>query len=354
MKIGRHFAGLLVVAMLGSQWAGAFETDQYSVPPAPLADIGDEVSEYVRQNIAAAVDKLDREIAVHEECLKVPGTKNCGSRSDEQKRLSDLRTDTTLAQEVFSRLGDGSLFVTKTGKWFNAHRFAHTPDRYKPAYKDSFYVFMPLDYATISPTVNIYGVETGWDKIEHLFQQGHNYFTTYRNALKTGKPAEDAVKAAVKWGKRTENTYFGLMVSGVYSNGDLVANYAGLKFYEGLTRELKLVDKTRPPLVKLVDGRWAIDSQAVSNENLIKPFVTDHMNEALNPSIYSFNLYPTVKRVVTNADCPKWRDAFPQRTAAAWNHVAESLTTWNGEDYGWKKGDRMFPIARCFNDSLSD
>ncbi|CAN5876298.1 hypothetical protein BH24ACI1_BH24ACI1_14180 [soil metagenome] len=35
----------------------AFETDQYNLPAPPLADIGDEVSEYTEENLKKAIDK---------------------------------------------------------------------------------------------------------------------------------------------------------------------------------------------------------------------------------------------------------------------------------------------------------
>jgi hypothetical protein len=33
----------------------AFETDQFNLPPKPLGDIGDEVSEYTEENVRRAI-----------------------------------------------------------------------------------------------------------------------------------------------------------------------------------------------------------------------------------------------------------------------------------------------------------
>ena len=41
----------------------AFETDQYDLPPEPLADIGDEVSDHVQQSLQEAFDDLNVQIA---------------------------------------------------------------------------------------------------------------------------------------------------------------------------------------------------------------------------------------------------------------------------------------------------
>src|SRR4051812_3517377 len=47
----------------------AMETDQFNLPPVPLADIAPEVEAYVAQNIQAAIDKLNGQIANSERCL---------------------------------------------------------------------------------------------------------------------------------------------------------------------------------------------------------------------------------------------------------------------------------------------
>src|SRR4051794_110913 len=46
----------------------AFETDQFNLPPDPLADIGDEVSEHLESSIRSAVAGLNSQIKRHEKC----------------------------------------------------------------------------------------------------------------------------------------------------------------------------------------------------------------------------------------------------------------------------------------------
>src|SRR5436190_7679438 len=113
------------------------------------------------------------------------------------------------------------------------HKISQEPARYKTSYFNSIYTAEPIDYATMSPTVRIYGTEFGTDKIEHFLQQGYDYYKIYQNEIAAGRTSEAGESKAVKWGRMTEQTYFGLLVAGVYSNADLVANYAGMKFYLG-------------------------------------------------------------------------------------------------------------------------
>src|SRR4051794_16348058 len=109
----RAIAVLLFISLLGLSPAGvfAFETDQFNLPPVPLSDIGDEVSDYVEANVRGALDDVNAEIDRSLACLKpTTARKSCGLRETVQKRLAYLRSDEGLAREVFKRLGDGNIF----------------------------------------------------------------------------------------------------------------------------------------------------------------------------------------------------------------------------------------------------
>ncbi len=326
-----------------------FETDQYNLPPQPLADIGDEVSEYVEQNVIEAVATVNSEIDKNEACLAaLPARPNgCDKEEKERKHLARLRSNDAVAREVYERLGKGDLFVTAFGNWMRAHKFRTEPSSYKAGYVDSIFATQPLDYATISPTVRLYGVEFGIDKLEHLFQQGFKYYELRRDALEDGKDVIEAERKAVKWGRFSEKTFFGMLVSGVYSNADLYSNYAGMKFYVGLTSDVKIGEEARAATLRLARGKWNIDPSTL-RAGLLKPFVTEHLNEAMNPSGYAFNIFPNVRRTVRRV-CPEWKSAFPMLTAGEIDSRSKALETWHGENYGFSKRSRSVSIAEmCF------
>ncbi len=354
MKLSAPLSLLLSFVLLANITAvHAMETDQYNLPPEPLFDIGDEVSDHIAENLFAAVAKINAEIDTHQSCLNEPKQKGvkCGTPQSERSRLEYLRSNDAVAFEVFKALGDGSLVLTVTGRWFMKHKFSHEPARYKTSYFDSIYLAEPIDYATMSPTVRIYGTEFGTDKIEHLLQQGYNYYTIYKNEIAAGGTPETAANKAVKWGQMTERTYFGLLVAGVYSNADLVANYTGMKFYEGLSQPVQIGPATRPAILSLNDGAWIINDPQGLRDNLLKPFVSDHLNEALNPSVYAFNLYPFVRGTVKKQSCPQWRKMYPDLTKADFEAQTTALTLWNGADYGHLKKGMMVELAdTCFAD----
>lgn len=353
MKLSATLSLLLSFVLLANiPVSYAMETDQYNLPPEPLFDIGDEVSDHIAENLFTAVAKINSEIDTHQSCLNDPKQKgsSCGTPQAERSRLEYLRSNDAVAYEVFKLLGDGSLVLTVTGKWFMKHKFSQEPARYKTSYTESIYLVQPIDYATMSPTVRIYRTEFGTDKIEHFLQQGYDYYKIYKNEIAAGGAPENAANKAIKWGQMTERTYFGLLIAGVYSNADLVANYAGMKFYQGMTQPIQIGSATRPAILSLKDGSWIVNNPQRLHDNLLKPFVSDHLNEALNPSVYAFNLYPFVRGTVKKQSCPQWRKMYPDLTKSAIETQTNALTRWNGADYGHLKKDMMVELAdTCFN-----
>jgi len=345
----------LCVALLSPTVGFAFETDQYNLPPEPLADIGDEVSEYAEENLRKAVVKLNDEIYARQSCLEKTSVKTaktkCGSPEKERAKLDYLRSEAAAAREVFNLLGSGFPPFTKSGSWMDSHEFKNQPARYKTGYRKSIFVVKPSNYLTISPTVKIYGSHFGTDKIAHFFQQGYTYYKIYNRALAEGLTPGEANRKAVRWGQMTERTFYGTLISGVYSNGDLAANYVGLKFYQGLTREIKIGTGARPAVLILKNGGWTFDENIDLRQILIKPFLTDHLNEALNPSVFTklFGLRSYVRRSVRKQSCEQWREQFPNLSQTDLNETSRALKLWYGEDYGFKTSENFITISNvCF------
>jgi hypothetical protein len=340
------------------------ETDQYNLPPTPLVDIAPEVEAYVAQHIQLAVDKLNTEIAARERCgksgkgstqtLSEGMSIRCDTEAFEAARLTRLRSPDAVAKAVYGELGTGTIFHARMGLWLTSHQFEREPARYTAPFSESIYVTAPINYATLSPTIRVYGVEFGTDKFDHLFQQGYTYYRKYTAARRDGKSDADALKAVVAYGRSTENLFFGYAVSGVYSNADLAANVAGLRLYQNLASDVDLGSTRIPPVLSLDGGKWTFFREASPNVRnlsppILRPFITDHLNEAYNPSNYLFFLYPVVKSVVKKQACPEWRAAFPTTTRADLERRTATLITWNGLDYGYKRTSRQVRIADvCF------
>ena len=349
--------GLLGCLLLFPTSVFAFETDQYDLPTVPLADIGDEVSEHVEQKLRKAVDKTNAEILRRQRCISGyadggPG-RGCDSLSAEVSKLAYLRTDEAMVEAAFDELGAGVPPFTSMGTWMDAHHFRKQPARYRTSYLKSIFVLLPPIALTISPTVNMYGSEFGTDKIAHLFQQGYTYYKISHRALAEGATPEEATAKAVRWGQKSERTFFGTLVAGVYSNGDLAANYVGLRFYEGLTQTITLGDSTRPAVLRLKDGLWTFNDGVNLRDDLLKPFISDHLNEALNPSIFTKNLGMRwyLRRVVRKRSCAQWFERYPELSKSGLDEESRSLRLWQSEDYGFTDSEHFVTIANtCFEE----
>jgi len=335
----------------------AFETDQYNLPTTPLADIGDELHEYTLENIQRAIGKINAEIVTKQTCIdrttdRLPYCRNVAA---DRKRLEYLRSEAAVAREIFGRLGYGIIAFARAGNWINSHKFRAQPARFKTSFANSIFVSIPTDYFTISPTVNVYGVQFGTDKIAHFFQQGYQYYRIHERETAKGAREPNATQKAVAWGRMTENTYYGTLVGGVFSNADLYANYAGMRFFEGLAKAVKIGNFTRPATLVLKNGVWELNVPGVSNENLLRPFISEHLNEALNPSLYIPGLRSSIRGIVRRQSCPQWRTLLPARTREDFQSVTDSLSLWNGENYGHKESKKFVTIANtCFADSAAD
>lgn len=352
--VSKITALFLSFALLAAQPAAvfAFETDQYNLPRVPLGDIGDEVSDYVEENVRKAVAKINAKISSSRACLEKKSKQiNCASPAKEKAKLVHWRSEDALVKEVFRPLGGGIPPFTNSGTWMEKHEFEATPARYKTSFDDSIFKVFPSNYLSISDTVKLYGVEFGTDKIAHIFQQGYTYYKIYKRAEAKGLSPEKAARKANNWGRMTERTFYGTLISGVYSNADLAANYAGMKFYRNLTRAIRIGENTHPPILLLKDGFWEFGEPERLSENLLKPFISDHLNEALNPSIFIklFWLDSYVRETVGKRSCAAWRLKFPARTERDFAEITERLRLWHGEEYGFKRSSHFITIANtCF------
>lgn len=337
---------LLTLSLTLTAVVPAFETDQFNLPPVPLNDVGDEVSNHLSEGLMTAAAKLNGQIALHEKCASAaPRTlANCSSLEQERKTLASLRSPETFAKAVFEELGDGNLFVTRFGKWIRSHRFASEPSTYKPPFRESIFKANPIDQATLSPTVRLYGSEFGTDKLEHFLQQGYNYYSIRQQSIANSRSEVKADKDAIDWGRRTERTYFGTLASGVYSNADLFANFAGMRFYQRLTGPVKIDGKQLEPVAAIENGRWTLKRSALGPD-LLKPFISDHLNEAYNRSGYSLHIALFARLSVKKYACAEWLHAYPQLYASAISTRSKQLETWGGEDYGFTDRGRTVSIA---------
>jgi hypothetical protein len=100
--------------------------------------------------------------------------------------------------------------------------------------------------------VNLGGKYYGTDKFEHFFGKGFSYFTKY---YKEGK----SIDHILDYGAATENGLLGASMTGVYSYGDLGANFNGMRFWNHvLQKNDDILGKkyNAGPYVRCQQGQW--------------------------------------------------------------------------------------------------
>jgi hypothetical protein len=320
----------------------ALETDQFTVPDRPLPDIGPELNLYVAATVWDIVQDINEKAGAQDRAARRalwPPLKNY-----HRARAERLRGEDYLARRVYAALAGTSVFECKLEQWVRRHRFRAAADDAQPGrravfpmtpargvYGDSPFS-KPLLLVDLSPTINLYGSYLGADKLGHFFQQGYDYHREFRREESRGGGEPRALARAVRLGIQQERGIFGEALVGVYSNADLAANFAGLKFYLNLTRPVRVGDATLPPaFVRDRSGNWARHAER-GPLDLLRPLVGDHFNEALNPSRYHGAFHRTVRANVRRRIEPLL--AFYGTDAARARETQDQLSTWHGEDYG--------------------
>jgi len=319
-------SGVLIGILAFCRPVQALETDQFTLPPRPLVDSG---------------PLLSRRIYYLLQYIVRQGNNEFGRIADSERLDESFPAD-----RLFQVLGKG-LPESSVERWLRTGDFPGKPRRYTvPVWNSIFSGVvspLPFSFVHLAPTINLYGVLMGNDKTGHLIQHGHEYYRIKLAGERTGKSDEQIRSEAVSYGLNQERGVYGTALDGVFSNADLAANYAGMKFYESLTRIVMIGAYSVGPMLSLHDSRWQIASN-LNPDRLLEPFISEHMNEALNPSRYAFNR-ERIRKAVRNR-CPQWRKQFPELTREVLNEKLAELRTWHGEDYGhWLPAEEAITLS---------
>ncbi len=316
--------------------ARATETDQFTLPPKPLDDLGREMGAIVVAALHEAVAQLNASLA--ERRLRNP---QAGLEPGDERLL---------ATRIYEDTGVGAPEATME-RVLRYGNYGTRNVRFTPSYFDTIYsgAFSPYPLAHITtncPTIRLYGVYVGTDKPGHIFQQGYEYFNMYEDARAGGADEKAAIARAVAYGVLTEKGIYGIALTGVYSNGDLAGNYAGFKFYRNLFHEIRIGDATVAPIVRRDGDQYVIDP-ARDDPDIMRPYVTEHLNEAYNPSRHVFSV-ERIRGHVRNR-CAAWKTQVPDFDEESYRAHLERNRTWFGEPYGWDLPDAdAANLLECF------
>ena len=362
---------LALLALLFIQHASAYESDQHTVPKGDLADVGVDISSFIYKQTKIAVDKINRDLKELPEKIKkardVLESKEAQEKPflkrEYQKKLKEyetrfalIQTDQGVVASVYDELGgtftwedqrDGvfglPLSIIPYPKNIKDNKeITFLPGKLKTIYSFAgFHRLISPSYFVFCSSLKMYGVYLGVDKLGHMFNQGYEYYRLYHKGL--------TEKDVVSWGQETENGMFGMVVDGVYSNGDLAANFGGFHFYENLLNQVTLGENTLLPLLKVNEDRTVdFNSETiVSPEDFLRPLITDHLNEAINPSHYEKPQRVVVKKAIKNR-CEGIIRFYDIKSSQEIEEKTNALKSWYGKDYGHRSDDLLKINELCF------
>jgi hypothetical protein len=319
--------------------APAHESEQYTLPAGrDFADLGPLFS----RNFLAAIRD-----AVTETNLAIDTALAAGDRPGQ---VQALQSPGHVAGQVWARifavypaneLLDLGLLSADT-----RDRYPGLVTMYRPP--DSIYddpllmldLSKPVRALFRAGTISAGGMLFGTDKIIHFINVGRIYHLRYLGAVARGVAEPQAMLEAVESTAAnpllSEEGLLGLYTTGIRSNGDLAADYAGLKFYRNLTEAVRIGDIVLAPMLQRDGEHWRV---AVQDEDTVfTRFVSPHWNEVLNPNSYLGYVGRRVRTVIATRcdDVSEWyRDGRGQPLGAdGFAAQRRHLSSFFGEPYG--------------------
>ena len=254
---------ILVLLLVFSSSAGAYESDQYT---NRTQDISDSL-----ELMDGAVNKAIRDILA---------------------RKNPPRTNSRIAKAIYFEIG-GLYWADKIERWA-----AKSPEveKYEQTRRDSVYKGMPF-WATrvnfifgVGRSFRVNGVMVGSDKFGHFFSQGYKYYLR--------EVRGESREKLLRKGWFAERWIYGELTTGLFSNADIVANYEGWRFYQSLFKDGVVTGKTA--IMKLDRGIY-VQQRPFS----FADHINDYWDEALNPSYAVPSLNKRLRKAIKGL-CPEY------------------------------------------------
>ena len=320
----------------------AHETDQFTTPPGrEFADLGEPLSLWFYQILDKAVARANHDIEARINAQ--------GPGAD----LSEFHTQEYIVPVVNGQIPWAMDVIEGWEREIHSHGVRDKYPGRVVGFKEPFKNIMQHTHFFLDPrqlwrlflssTMKADGVYFGTDKIGHFTDMGMNYWREYHRAVGDGKSEDEAIRRAIRLGSHglilSERGMLGYMTAGAYSNADMAANYLGLCFYRNLTEPIMLEGEIRPPMLEIDSGgRWRIAPHVTKESNFFNRYVSDHWDEALNPSHYEQGMRDKLRKAVRERRSlvlERYLDEHGSRRPREWfDEKWADLRTYYGVEYG--------------------
>ena len=254
----------------------SLETDNFLTWGIELEDSADDVNKYINEHIETELTKINTR----------PKPLTC--EKVRNKLIVSFRGFITHPMEHWleANLGPRKVFPDEASVT-EAEYFAMSIYATKKFDVSKFY--------SLSRNININGIYIGTDKLSHWMSTGERYYRKYAKGLKKGMTEEEAYKYAINYGIFLDRYVLGGISSGVFSFGDLEANFQGMLLNKGFCRLEE--DKN---YLKLEDGQWKMQRKID-----VRDYINPNWDETYNPSLFSFLKWDMVKENFLKSNCKK-------------------------------------------------
>ncbi len=246
--------------------AHALETDNYLSWGVTLPDVTEDINKLIQTQIEEVIANAKGEVSCKTMTFRIA---NRFKTTPSRKLFEDWST-----HNISEKMFPSTPFYLRQSIYQNTRR-------------------VYLSKSGLSPNIQSGGIYFGVDKLSHFGSTGRRYLKVYLKGIKNGLSPEQAEKKAIRMGLSNEARILGLWPSGVFSYGDMEANYQGFRFYKKLC-----LDESETYLEK-VEGRWKLTKVPD-----IKTYVSPFWDESFNLSYRAPGMWNISSRIIKEKYCP--------------------------------------------------
>lgn len=282
----------VIAWLLISVSAHALETDQFYAWGQPIEDSTDYLNAWVRVQIQSALDSkagdasLDCEAAVEHV----------------QKKLQH-----SIYQPI-------ELWIISTDLVDRIPRGLEENRDYRKRYLlGKTVAFDFARWLQPSPTLQVNEIRIGSDKLAHFFSEGWWYYRWWKKNRDDYTP-DELQHRLLQYGVDLEWWVQGMLVTGIFSPGDMEANYQGFVFYQQLCHGEK-------PLLYRQEGRWYF-SETFDFRNYVYP----EWDESWNANIYGQMRWKHIRSTMATY-CPMLHSAWVKQQRERYSELDTQTPT---------------------------
>lgn len=259
-----------LIVVLYSASAFALETDNYMTWKRELKDVLPKANTYLLQELTGVVERANKE------------EKPISCRTLTLRYANRFKTSPTNGHplEHWAKENLNEFEIDPKARKFLDQTIYANPAR--------FY----LKYWQVAPTINVNGFYIGIDKLSHFASTGRRYLEQYLKLKKTDLEESEIHRKLVLFGLKNEASWLGYWPSGVFSYGDMEANYQGFLFFKSLCLQGDgLVGQDE-------QGKWQIQESPD-----LTPYVNGNWDETYNPSFRLKRSWVKVEQALKEQYC---------------------------------------------------